>query len=392
MHRMSKRGQNYEIDLDAIFVQHSERELPRAIELLPLHKLTKHGSESQLSERDEFSAGELERQGRIAKSQEQVVWEFSKNDELLYSFLDHAALWDKVQRLLMRSRARIGHQRLAIHPRDLTKLSDAWSPQNGPGLIVRDMALLVRLPPVCAILLPDRCLLVLPEGADELLSVAMRRLRERDRSEPFDLCVLETLFETVTALLAKNEAVVRDKIQQLTSESHHIHVHSIARYLNHLRNEKDSLSSDVARVRSFSEAIEELLDNESDMKLICTTLHLDPGAVDLLLEAQIATFSKVLTGLKRAEAQIANIENTLGTHLDHVNNLLIAVSVAMAAFNTVMLTLSTVPFIFGMNLNSHLMDEDASFFQGICGAAGGGALLASGLLLLWFWAKGWLIV
>ena len=67
-----------------------------------------------------------------------------------------------------------------LHPRDMRKLVTPFSSSNEPELIVRRHAILLNFDPLRAIILRDRAIVLVPDGADSLLV----QLEKRIRGEP----------------------------------------------------------------------------------------------------------------------------------------------------------------------------------------------------------------
>ena len=67
-----------------------------------------------------------------------------------------------------------------LHPRDMRKLVTPFSASNEPELIVRRHAMLLNFDPLRAIILRDRAIVLVPDGADSLLV----QLEKRIRGEP----------------------------------------------------------------------------------------------------------------------------------------------------------------------------------------------------------------
>jgi magnesium transporter len=64
-----------------------------------------------------------------------------------------------------------------LHPRDMRRLVTPFSASNEPEIIVRRHAILLNFDPLRAIILRDRLLVVVPDGADSILVELERRLR-----------------------------------------------------------------------------------------------------------------------------------------------------------------------------------------------------------------------
>ncbi|KAL3923463.1 MAG: hypothetical protein SGILL_001643 [Bacillariaceae sp.] len=64
-----------------------------------------------------------------------------------------------------------------LHPRDMRRLVTPFSASNEPEIIVRRHAILLNFDPLRAIILRDRLLVVVPDGADSILVELEKRLR-----------------------------------------------------------------------------------------------------------------------------------------------------------------------------------------------------------------------
>jgi CorA-like Mg2+ transporter protein len=64
-----------------------------------------------------------------------------------------------------------------LHPRDMRRLVTPFSTSNEPELIVRRHAMLLNYDPLRAIILRDRLLVLVPDGADSLLAALEQRVR-----------------------------------------------------------------------------------------------------------------------------------------------------------------------------------------------------------------------
>lgn len=64
-----------------------------------------------------------------------------------------------------------------MHPRDLRRLTSPFSASNEPELMVRRHVILCNFDPLRAIIMRDRLVVVVPEGADSMLADLERRVR-----------------------------------------------------------------------------------------------------------------------------------------------------------------------------------------------------------------------
>uniref|UniRef100_A0A7S1V206 Uncharacterized protein n=1 Tax=Grammatophora oceanica TaxID=210454 RepID=A0A7S1V206_9STRA len=73
-----------------------------------------------------------------------------------------------------KKRARLGGY---LHPRDMRRLVTPFSSSNEPELIVRRHVMLLNFDPLRAIVLRDRLLVLVPDGADSILGSLAKRVR-----------------------------------------------------------------------------------------------------------------------------------------------------------------------------------------------------------------------
>jgi len=65
-----------------------------------------------------------------------------------------------------------------LHPRDMRRLVTPFSASNEPALIVRRHVMLLNVDPLRAIVLRDRLLVLVPDGADSILQTLSTRMKE----------------------------------------------------------------------------------------------------------------------------------------------------------------------------------------------------------------------
>jgi len=90
-----------------------------------------------------------------------------------------------------------------LHPRDMRKLVTPFSASNEPELIVRRHAMLLNFDPLRAIILRDRAMVLVPDGADSLLV----QLEKRIRGEPHS-----AFHESQGGIIRTNSSLALDKL------------------------------------------------------------------------------------------------------------------------------------------------------------------------------------
>ena len=74
------------------------------------------------------------------------------------------------------------HKAARLHARDIRKLDLSAANKNSAAIIVRHNVILVNLEPFRALIFRDRCLVVPPAGADEILTLILERLEKSVQS------------------------------------------------------------------------------------------------------------------------------------------------------------------------------------------------------------------
>jgi len=85
-----------------------------------------------------------------------------------------------------------------LHPRDMRRLVTPFSASNEPDLIVRRHVMLLNFDPLRAIILRDRLLVLIPDGADSMLTDLERRVR--GGSHELEAAIFGTSSEMVDSL------------------------------------------------------------------------------------------------------------------------------------------------------------------------------------------------
>ncbi|KAL3781456.1 hypothetical protein ACHAW5_009647 [Stephanodiscus triporus] len=207
-----------------------------------------------------------------------------------------------------------------LHPRDMRRLVTPFSSSNEPQLIVRRHAMLLNFDPLRAIVLKDRLLVLVPDGADSILIALERRVRGgitemtdqvfggksehdvppamppkmRTRSKvglndsftegedysdncsddvendewqdiqkmdwqklPFELQSVDAILQTVTSMLMDDVKKVHRRAERAMEELR-----------GDLRLHKDEVNLIDRRVQGFVRAINQVLDEDEDMSLM----------------------------------------------------------------------------------------------------------------------------
>lgn len=214
-----------------------------------------------------------------------------------------------------------------LHPRDMRRLVTPFSASNEPQLMVRRHVMLLNFDPLRAVVLRDRVLVLVPDGADSILIHLEKRVRggiaeiendvfgsmvsgkssehlsrnakqrlpsqvvggsehmsEEDEWEeipdidwsdvPYELLSVDAVLQTVTSMLDDEARRVTlravESVRELRGESGGQKITGMPgeHAQERLRWLKDEINGMVGRIQGFIRALNEMLDEDEDMALM----------------------------------------------------------------------------------------------------------------------------
>ena len=373
-----------------------------------------------------------------------------------------------------------------LHPRDMRRLVTPFSSSNEPQLIVRRHVMLLNFDPLRAIVLRDRLLVLVPDGADSILVALEQRVKggfaemenqvfgsEHDsdpsmkgpkigkstvtgggggqrmskhdsnytlmvsshkvigqqcadtddatsapteenvcvhddgdewehlqtmdwRNISFELQSVDAILHTVIAMLMEDAQRVYDKTRfamgdvrvdlpdEATGGGGEVGDYTQAR----LKLQKDEVRLIEKRVKGFVRAMNELLDEDEDMALMNLSrlithpdrfvqpvsqaiLHEESDEPELILEAYLQQASSIVNALDLLKGQILTTEEQISMTLDAVRNRLLYINTLLTIASLCVATGSFIGSIFGMNLTSHIEEDDTAFLRVTYGTLAG---------------------
>ena len=202
----------------------------------------------------------------------------------------------------------------AIQPRDMRKIDPHFSSGVDAVLLVRRSALIFSMAHIAAVVLHDRCYLVVPQGADSILSVMMDRLRdieifsssskkeedddgaEETKNEtnkddengkiatdesniiPFEFLALEAMLATMRDSISKKLKDLETRAREALSK---LRQNVLTQGRETLFMTSEELHDAELRVNAIENALKEVLDCDEDMAcMYLTRLEEDPDAFD----------------------------------------------------------------------------------------------------------------
>ena len=213
---------------------------------------------------------------------------------------------------------------------DIRKLDDSLLSESEPLIASRQNVILVNMDILKAIILRDRCLLLLPIGADEVLEVVMEWLQNEKEVLPhetdleFEFLALETIMESVIRKLDKD-------FKSLSKEVLHVlallRKASAASELEQLRNHKNDVATFDSKVHGIISAIARALDDDQDLCLMHITKfwrepssfrdieHFDHEDAEILLESYLQEFSRLSRQITLLKHEIDDTEQMIAIRL-----------------------------------------------------------------------------
>eukprot|EP00743_Colponemidia_sp_Colp-15_P007268 GILK01007849.1.p1 GENE.GILK01007849.1~~GILK01007849.1.p1 ORF type:complete len:421 (-),score=83.99 GILK01007849.1:106-1305(-) len=247
------------------------------------------------------------------------------------------------------------------------------------SLLVRYHCVLIHLGGLSVILLHDKCLLFIPQGADSVLSVFMSRLRlpdDADRKLPFEVRALEAVFMTMCTMCESEFMSLEQSARAFLSI---ISKNLNRKLVDRLRRCKIDIVRVQQDVKSMKKLLADLVEDEGDtFGLLLTYQHANLNSLldvdlrlqeqddlELLIESYILRLETVLTRIRLFQQEIANTENLITLLLDSARNRLLRFEILVNIITMALTVGSVVTGMFGMNLNSNVQEED-SWFASVC--------------------------
>ena len=185
-----------------------------------------------------------------------------------------------------------GLQGKLLHMRDVRKLQMPFSAQNQPAVIVRRLAILLNFDPLRTIVLHDRLIVLVPDGADSVLDKLHTLLHRADdiaststtttgsvagvaamvQDDPcastFPFRAVEAVMSTVLSNLDTDlqqlSVRTREGLKRLEDRTAVVSIEA----LENMRSLKNSVAAQEARAQNAKRAISDLLDEDEDMALM----------------------------------------------------------------------------------------------------------------------------
>jgi len=283
-----------------------------------------------------------------------------------------------------------------LQPRDIRQFDPAFSNSHDPEILVRKHAVLINLDHIQALVLFNRCFIIVPDGADSVLGQILARLSEmKEFVLEFEFRSYEAVFVTVASLLyegfRKLEPEIINSVEIVLKKTS-------GPILEELRQVERRLANLQASVNATRKAFSELLRSDRDMALMELSkvqMHperyeevheemwsFDHEDVELLVENYLQNVDSVHIGLRDLEEDLAAARSTTTLRLSSAQNKLLTVDLVISILTAVSTLGALVAALFGMNLKSGQENSDNWFWSVFVVVVAGAPLLVAIALCL----------
>lgn len=276
--------------------------------------------------------------------------------------------------------------------RDLRRLEARFDGSDESTLLVRWHAILISLEPIMAIVMTNRIILLVPDGADSLLSLvedhmmlwveSKQQAAEQQAAQqqasvpvvvdstPFEVHAYDAMLTTVSSLLSREYTRFEREVDSvLTLFKQKGLILSVDAQEN-MRSLKNQASRMLTRLTSFRRALEDLVEDDEDMALMNLTLlkrrprlYQYPLSsevlgkheeIEELLENYLNDYNSIESKLLYQKQQMQSAEELLRIRLDTARNTLLLVNTQFGILACAIAFGSFVVGGFGMNLTTEL--------------------------------------
>jgi len=273
-----------------------------------------------------------------------------------------------------------------------------------PKVLVRRHSVLVNIYPFRAIILADRMILLVPDGADSLLAILDEHMQSFQNYEnegkkstsfndlgnmflknvggihsdlvSFECRAYEAVIATIAALQAQEYSVCRELADKCIE---HFDLSSIVdiEVQEDMRILKNRVGIMESRTRSSRSALMELIESVEDLSLMhLTRLKNNPSLynyplsleildtheeLEILLEPYVLDFSSLEVKLQFLKTQMQNAEELVSLRLDTSRNRLLIADTTIAVVSCTVGIGAYFGQCFGMNFVSDIYDEPGNF-------------------------------
>mmetsp|Transcript_6675 Transcript_6675/g.6980 ORF Transcript_6675/g.6980 Transcript_6675/m.6980 type:complete len:480 (+) Transcript_6675:46-1485(+) len=281
-----------------------------------------------------------------------------------------------------------------VQSRDLRRLDTLFTPQDEPAILIRRHAVLISLDPIRVIVMYDRVVGFVPDGADTLLKTLYINMKvwegesgqqplhqHVNNNEPqlstFEMRAYEAIFGTVVEILKQEEKLLREKIDGVVAILSKYSIIPI-KVQDKVRQYKHEVTEKVERVKAHKNVIQDVMNDDELMALMNLSLlnqkpnlyhpPLSPEIlgthedIEVMLDSLIMDYNAILSRLNLSRSKLESSEDMVSLRLDTARNQLLITNTVISVLALAFAMGSYVGSIWGMNLDSNLQETKGMFW------------------------------
>lgn len=268
--------------------------------------------------------------------------------------------------------------------RDLRRLEYLFTPQEEPAIFVRRHAVIISLDPLRVVVMADRLILIVPDGADTLIQLLSNQMHSyiasgdsKASTVPFETRAYEAIFGTVIEIQKLHLSDLDSRIKKVSSllRKYSIVPVEVQEKVQHF---KQRVSEMIERARAHKRILEELLDEDDLLSLMALSLlktkpHLynmpleneilaTREEAESMLESYLMDYNSIQSKLTLLRSQLQGAEALVSLRLDTSRNELLITNTVVSVVSCTFAIGGYVGALFGMNLTNGFEDDPTSTF------------------------------
>lgn len=258
-----------------------------------------------------------------------------------------------------------------LNPRDLRKI-DSRVPNLVPTILVRKEAILVNMLHIRALIKADAVILFDTYGSTDsrLHSVFLyhleHNLRLKTAGLPYEFRALESVLLSVLSALEAEMVFIRNLVGGLLAELEDDIDHDRFKRLLHYSRR---LAAFQNRAKLVQESLEEVLEQDEDLAAMYLTDKLngnprklsDHEDLEVLLESFAKQVEEIVNEAENIQSNVQSTQEIVELVLDSNRNALLALDLKVSILTMGIGIGTFVAGLFGMNLTSHIEDNEYAF-------------------------------
>eukprot|EP00605_Chrysophyceae_sp_TOSAG23-4_P000341 GSChrysophyteH1.ASY1.ANO1.388.1 assembled CDS len=280
--------------------------------------------------------------------------------------------------------------------RDLRRLEGQSNVGMSGGdacVLVRWHCVLVSLEPIRAIVMSNRIILMVPDGADTLLSTLEEHMLSwSDGFMPFEAHVLDALLTMASSLNDQEFKLINMEVQAILKQFQQAGCILSIEEQESMRRLKNQMSHISNRLKAFERALDDVVHDDEAMALMnLSLLRMKPKLyefpltkeilgtheeIEELLEAYLNDYNSTDAKLQYLKSQMQSAEELVSLRLDTARNQLLVANTGFAVLACAISTGSYITGAFGMNLDNTLtLQNERGLFHAVVLSSAAGIIL-----------------